>query len=171
MIVVRRARHHSVKNVKACGCTYLFTTITRPSLHRESRVMKHLRSNRARTSLRHLHQQDHTQVSAASSADFGLWSVNLPRYVSNLKAQRRGARAAHSLTDALKVETLCITINRKGRLLARCCRRRPPQSFAFWPPDYLRETYSSLFLCFRFCIMVRFMQKKTQMMMMRHHHH
>jgi hypothetical protein len=39
-----------------------------------------------------LHQQDHIQ---ASAADFGLWSLNLPRSVSNLKAQRRGLRAAH----------------------------------------------------------------------------
>jgi hypothetical protein len=78
-----------------------------------------LRSNLARTSLRHLHQQDHIRVSAA---DFVLWSVNLPRYVSNLKAQRRGARAAHSLTDALKVETLCITINRKAETLPRLSR-------------------------------------------------
>ena len=36
LIVVRRARYYSVKNVKACGCTCLLTTITRPSLHRES---------------------------------------------------------------------------------------------------------------------------------------
>jgi hypothetical protein len=32
LIEVRGARYHSVKNVKACGCTCLLTTITRPSL-------------------------------------------------------------------------------------------------------------------------------------------
>jgi hypothetical protein len=110
LIEVRRTRYPSVKNnnhhasIPAQGIAvmmvfFIVLAETKNSLTpctlwllstRESLFMKQ-RSNRARTSLLHLHQ-DHIQ---ASAADFGLWSVDLPRYVSNRKAQRRGAQADH----------------------------------------------------------------------------
>ena len=62
-MTLRVCVHKRLKNVEAYGCTCLLTTITRPSLYRESLFMKPVRPNCARTSLRHIYPA-HVQASA-----------------------------------------------------------------------------------------------------------